>query len=169
MKKSGVIGVVLGLMLLANAAVSQTLNPLYESIFIYQISKNIQWGSLPNVFVIEVLGKTPIIEELNKMAAKKRIQDKEIIIKIISDLSESNQPSMLFVSEKMSKHFRQNKQKLKSNNTLVVTEKMGMARDSCINLILVNGKLKFEVNTINLDKNNLKISRSLKTLAQKVI
>jgi hypothetical protein len=59
--------------------------------------------------------------------------------------------------------------KMKGKSTLIVTEKLGLAKQgSAINFIIENNKQRFELNKSNIEKYNLKVSSTLEALAIKV-
>jgi hypothetical protein len=53
-------------------------------------------------------------------------------------------------------------EKVKEWSTLVITEKNGLSeRGSCINFVLIDNKLNFEINKTAIDQAGLKVSSQL--------
>ena len=140
----------------------------FHSVFIYNFTKYIQWPEASNSgdFVIGVLGDSPIISELEKMASTKTAGSQKFVIKKIESVAEVNKMQILFIPNARSKFLEEVIGKVGSQPTLVITEKPGLGqKGSGINFILVDGKWKFELNRAATDKGGLKISGELARLA----
>lgn len=151
---------------------AQVIDSKYEALFIYNFTKNIEWprNDGHSEFIIGVLGKGDIVNELQKMAASKMVGDRKIIIKIYETIENIEHCHILFISKKQSTQITIAQQKLAGMSTLYVTESPGMAQNgSGINLVSKVNKIVFEINTKNLKQNSLKISNSLLNLADKII
>ncbi len=156
----------MGILLFSFYSQAQIYN--YYQIFIYNFAKYIQWPTdkQSGDFVIGVLGDSPITENLNKMAALKKVGAQTIKIVIFQSVNEINSCHMLFVPLEKSSSIAAVKSRLADNSTLIITEKDGMAKQgSNINFIVVDGKLRFELNREETEKSNLKISSDLIKLA----
>lgn len=137
-----------------------------HTVYIYSFIRYVQWPHAEGEFTIGVLGESPIIDHLEKMAAAKKAGARNIKIKKFNTLSEVSSTDILFVSQT-------NKEPLKSltnltaqNNTLLITEKEGLGMaGSSINFIERNGKLAFELNKSSIEKAGLKVSTELARLA----
>ena len=75
------------LILLSNALWAQ--DEMFKSLFIYNFTKNIEWPSGYNSgdFIITVIGSSPIILELKKIAKLKKVGTQTIVIKEVNDVS----------------------------------------------------------------------------------
>ncbi len=140
----------------------------YYQIFIYNFAKYIQWPpeKQNGDFVIGVLGDSPIVEKLQGMASAKKVGAQSIKIAVYNDVSQINNCHMLFIPENQSKNFDAAKTKVSSNSTLIITEEKDLGKKgSNINFIVVDGKLRFELNRNETEKSNLKVSSDLTKLA----
>ncbi len=140
----------------------------YHPSFIYNFTKYIEWPASyqSGDFVIAVLGDSPIIQELEKMAENKSVGSQKFVIKKLKSASDIEKCHMLFIPVSKSKDLTQALEKLEGKPTLVVTEKPGMANQgSGINFIMLEGKWKFELNKAATEKSNLKVSGDLAKFA----
>ncbi|MDQ3536542.1 MAG: YfiR family protein [Bacteroidota bacterium] len=139
----------------------------YHPSFIYNFTKYIEWPASyqSGDFVIAVLGDSPIIQELEKMAENKSVGSQKFVIKKLKSASDIEKCHMLFIPVSKSKDLTQALEKLEGKPTLVVTEKPGMAKGSGINFIMLEGKWKFELNKAATEKSNLKVSGDLAKFA----
>jgi hypothetical protein len=140
----------------------------FHSVFMYNFTKYIQWPTSyqSGDFVIGVLGDSPIIESLEKMAESKTVGAQKFSIVRYKSVDEINKCHMLFIPSNRSKQLKDALNKVNGQSTLVITEKNGLGVEgSCINFVLVDGKWKFELNKPATEKNNLKVSGDLAKLA----
>jgi len=139
-----------------------------HSLYIYSFGKFIQWPeeNREGDFEIAVLGDSPILPELDKLAQKKKIGDRTIRIVRISSIKEFKKSQILFLPEAQSATLSDFIQKVGNHPTLIVTEQAGLgAKGSDINFLVKDGKLVFELNQNSLTKHKLKAANELTRLA----
>lgn len=143
-------------------------NAKFKSSYIINFTKYIEWpGSYKDgTFVIGVIGNTPLLEELNKMATTKKVGLQNIEVKKFSAPSALTKCHVLYVASDMSGAMKDILGKIKGNSTLIVGEKSGMAKQgAAINFVVQDNKLKFELNKSNAEKYNLAVGSSLLPMA----
>lgn len=157
--------VLLALFSIAGTAV-YAQNYQLHTVYIYSFIRYVQWPDDNGDFVIGVLGDSPIIEHLEKMAASKKAGARNIVVKKFSGQSEISKTHILFISKSSSDVLPQIKDKSAANHTLLITEKEGMGmQGSAINFVERNSKLAFELNKSSVDDAGLKVSSELTRLA----
>ncbi|MCC5930568.1 MAG: YfiR family protein [Cyclobacteriaceae bacterium] len=154
------------LMMLCVHAQAQKYN--YYQIFMYNFTKYIQWPeeSLKGDFVIGVLGNNELVGNLEKMAESKTVGNQKIRIQVLNSPSDAANCHMVFIPDNRSKMFEDVNVATEGKPVLVITEKQGLGNmGSSINFIVVDGKLKFELNRGATEKANLKVAGDLAKLA----
>lgn len=144
------------------AAFAQTYQ--LHSVFMYSFTRYVQWPDESNQgdFEIHVLGDSPILGELRKMAESKKVGERSIKVARVAALSDIKKCNILFVPADKSGQLADILSKVGTNATLVVTEQSGIgAKGSGINFIEKDGKLAFEINQSALTKQRLKASTEL--------
>ncbi len=139
-----------------------------HSVFIYNFTKYIQWPSSEQSgdFIIGVLGNSPIVASLEKLAAERKIGTRSMIVKRFSSVADISKCHMLFIPERYSNDLEAALAKTAGQATLIMTEKNGLgAKGSNINFITVDGKQRFELNRGATEKAQLKVSTELTSLA----
>lgn len=139
-----------------------------HSVFIYNFTKYIQWPSSEQSgdFVIGVLGNSPIVASLEKLASERKIGTRSMVVKKFSSVAEITKCHMLFIPDRNSNDLEAALAKINGQSTLVMTERNGLgAKGSNINFITVDGKQKFELNKAATEKAQLKVSNELTSLA----
>ncbi|MCI0750349.1 MAG: YfiR family protein [Flammeovirgaceae bacterium] len=135
-----------------------------HTLYIFSFTKYIQWPESNNQgdFEIAVLGDSPILDELKIMAAAKKAGNRVIKVNKINSLSELKKCNILFIPAGNSAQLSDAMIKGQALSVLVVTESEGLgAKGSCINFIMKDGKLSFELNQAAMAKQNLKASNEL--------
>lgn len=152
-------------------ASAQTSEYRYHSLFLYTFTKYIQWpANYQNAdFTIGVYGSSPIEEFLQELSVNKTVGTQKIIIKKFNKVSEISKCHMIFIPASKSEDFDEVLQAVNGQSTLLVTEKAGLGKKgSGINFVMIDGKVKFELNKAATEKSNLKVSADLSKLAIEV-
>jgi hypothetical protein len=148
--------------LIANAQVNYKIH----SLFVYKFTQYIEWPSKTGDFVIGVVGNSPIQAELEAIAATKKVDTRSIVVKKMSASSDLSACHMVFVSEGQSNNLTAILAKLQGKPILVVSETSGGAKKGAgINFVIVDDKMKFELNKGAVEKQGLKVSGDLTKLA----
>lgn len=144
-----------------------------KAAFIYNFTKFVEWenkeyGSSP--FVIGVVGESSIYKPLQVLATSKKINNRKIEVIKFNAATDLAPCHILFVPETSSyKNLKECLDSKSTKNTLIITEKQGyLEYGSGINFLVVENRIKFEINISSLNKANLKASSQLLKLAQNV-
>jgi hypothetical protein len=117
-------------------------------------------------FVVGVVGESPLFSELSKMAKTKKVANQSLQIKKFNTTKDIAKCHILYVSRNQSEEISSVLKKVKSNSTLIITEKQGLVdKGAGINFIIKNNRQKFELNKKNVEKYKLKVSSNLEALA----
>lgn len=145
------------------------VNYKVHSLFVYKFTQYIEWpdagSSAP--FVIGVVGNSPITAELEALAPSKKVGARSITIKKLSASSpELTSCQIVFVAESQSSALAAVSAKLAGKSVLLLSETSGGAKKGAgINFIIVEDKMKFELNKSVLEKQGLRVSSDLIKLA----
>jgi hypothetical protein len=117
-------------------------------------------------FEILVLGDSPVLKELEKMAEKKKLGERIIKVTKIKSITEFTKAHILFLSTDQSGQLNAVLGKLGGTTTLLISDQPGLgAKGSDINFIVREGKLAFELNQNAIGKHKLKSAAELNKLA----
>ena len=162
--------IIIFLIFIAGNVLSQTAikEDDLKAAFIYNFTKFVQWPDFDSIetFHITVLGNSGIIDPLKKLEGTKQVNKKNIIVSFITDISEIDKTQILFISEPETQEIDSITKRLENRNVLMVSDTKGMAsKGTAINFVLIEGKLKFELNTSVCEEAELKVSSQLQKLA----
>ena len=137
--------------------------------YLYNFTKLIEWpnDSKQGNFIVGILGSNlTLVGELNKMAASKMVSTQKIEIKNISSAAEAAQCHIVYILPDNSSQLGELVNKVKSSSILIVTENQGLVKQgSGINFVVIDNKLKYELNKQNIENHKLKVGSQLETMA----
>ena len=139
-----------------------------HTVYMYSFMRYIQWpdNEVSEPFTIGVIGETPLLESLEKLAETKKNGRRDIVVKQFKSVQEMTDCKMLFVPKEASNKLPEILTKVGKKSILVMTEAEGKGVEgSNINFVYRNGKLAFELNRSAMERGNLKVSTELARLA----
>lgn len=113
-------------------------------------------------FVITVLGNSPVISELEAISKSKKVGNAIIVIKKVSSVGEIGNAHMVFIPDEQKGKIPDVITKTSSSHTLVITETSGScSKGAVFNLLLVDQKMRFEVNESKANAKGVKLAANL--------
>ena len=164
MKKTGL----LLLLIILCLSCMQAQTEKFKALYIYNFTKLIKFPESADKpdFVIGVMGETPVSGELNAIASTRKIDNRNMVVKKVSKPEDCNDCQIVFISEFKSGSIKALSDYFDGKPVLLISESaQGLENGAAINFLLVDQKLKFELNRAKFDKNNLKVSNQLFELA----
>ncbi|MDP9079643.1 MAG: YfiR family protein [Bacteroidota bacterium] len=135
---------------------------------IYRFTKYLQWpeNRPSGDFVIGIVGDSPLYEELGALTVNRFVGNLRIVVKKLSASAASYSCQILFISQDESRSLKRIALLTANQPMLLITEENGLAKKgSCINFIIVDDRLKLEINKNNVLSRNLNIASDLLKLA----
>jgi hypothetical protein len=172
MSKNYLIRLTLVVMFVINIQYGRAQEEKYIGLFTYNFTKYFDWpeDSKSGDFVIEVLGHKSVFDELVRITSGKKIGNQYLVIKNLNSIDEIAKSNILFVGHWQSRYISEIFNKIGDNPTLIVSEMESMLdKGSCINFIISDGAIKFEINLTNIKKRQLKVDPRIRELAYKVV
>lgn len=144
-------------------------NAKVKAVYLYNFTRYFEWpeSMKDGNFVIQVVGSNNNLnQELSKLAATKQVGNQKIEIRSTANVDYSAKSHILFLLPEVSANFNEISSKMKGKNTLIITEKAGLAKaGASINFVVVDNKVKFEYNKSTTAKSGLKSNDEIKNLA----
>lgn len=154
-------------------AFSQTNVNTLKAVYLEKFSRFVTWPEeclmedVNQPFVISIIGKTNLTENLNLVYSQQQINNKKVVIRIISDLKEINGSHILFVAETEKKNLPKILLITNELPILTISDTRGFAEKGIlINFYEENNKLRFEINETAVLKSPLKMSYYLLSTAK---
>ncbi len=140
-----------------------------KAVFMYHFTKYVEWpeSDSSETFNIAVLGNSNIAVPLKEIEKKKQVNERKIKIVRLKDLPDTLDCHMLFISRDWKGQLPEILKKTKDGNILSISDTKGFGRKGvAINFIIVEGKIKFEINGSALDATELVVSSQLLKLGR---
>ncbi len=152
------------LLLFSNYSISQTFSTAnVKMAYIYNFGKYIEWEDIKNneFFRIGVLGNdTDIINRLNFLKINYKVKNKPIKIIHFTNYQQITKTEILYVLKELNYQIDTIYQKIKNNNTLLVTDD-NVTDKTMINFIYGKNTLNFQINDKNIHNARLTIAPKL--------
>jgi hypothetical protein len=139
-----------------------------QAMFIYNFSKLIKWPSnySQGDFIIGVIGESDTYQALKEFTKDKKVGSQGMSVKKFNNINEISDCHILFISSDKSSAINEIIAKIKTQNSLVISEKKGLINSgSAIDFLVIDNKLRYQMNVSNAEKYNLAVSKSLVDLA----
>lgn len=139
-----------------------------KAVFIYNFTKYIEWpeADITGSFKIGVIGSSGIIAPLRNIAKEKRVGKLGIKIIHISDPGELKDCHILFIAPSERNRLPEILSDVSGKSILTIGDATDFAANgTAINFIVVEGKIKFEINFDAVTRAGLKASSHLLKLA----
>lgn len=160
---------IFSLLLVTSAArAQQEMDYAVHANIIYHFTKYINWPDAKKSgdFVIGVAGDSPLFEKLKSLIGlNKMVGTQRIVIRKFSTSAQAFNCHILFIGEDESGNLKKIATATTGSSILLVTESDGLARKgSCINFVIVDDRLKLEINKKNIEQRELHIATELLNL-----
>ena len=119
--------------------------------------------------VIGLIGADALAAELGRIVAGRTAQSRPILVKVLGDADGATAVHLLFVGGKDRARARSRIKAAQPGPLLVVSEAQGeLLQGSVINFRVVDGRVRFDVSLEAAEKNSLKLSSRLLSVANHV-
>lgn len=159
-----------GLALAADAPVSKEYQ--IKAAFLYNFTKFVEWpparfADATSPIVLGLLGPTPLEGELEKIVAGRKVNGREIIIRMIKTSDEAKAAHVVFLGN--SQETPSGAARLSDDRAagvLTVGETAGFSeRGGMIGFVLEGDKVRFEINLVAAERAGLRLNAQLLKLA----
>lgn len=136
-------------------------NYKFQSLYIFNIAKLIEWPNKYDSFVIGVVGARSLSKELNELTNNRSMEGHEIKVLLLDPYEFTVENiNMIYIGRNASKLADEIRQKAESKPILLIGDKPGLEGFG-INFIDNSEKISFEIYPNNISKKKLKVSQSL--------
>lgn len=156
---------------LAAVGRAQTTNYQVHSLFVLNIAKYSTWPSNAGEFHIVVFGKSKMYDELLKQVSGKHINGQVIKVTQTDDAGEIGGAQIVFLADGKSSNLSDIVKATDGKSTMVIAEREGLFRKGAgFSFVLMeNNTLRYDINNVELEKRNIKVSKNLASLANSII
>jgi len=163
---------VLGALLAAGVRGQQVSEYQMKAAYLYNFAKFVEWPSqtfknASDPMVICVFGQEPLFRTLEEAVSGERIEDRKLMVHQVSDIQQASNCHILFLGSSDLKYLRSVLRDLKTTGILTVGEAAGFTAEGGVaNFKLEGNKVRIEINIDAAERQKLRISPKLLSLAQ---
>jgi preprotein translocase subunit SecY len=131
---------------------------------VFNFTKYVEWPAAytDGDFVITILGNSPMYNELLYNVKGKQAGKQPIEVLRAGNISGIKQCHILYIPSQQSNLLEAVQKHLEGKPTLIITEKKGLIQEGAdINIVQINGKLKYEIRPQQIESKRLKVSKTL--------
>jgi len=143
----------------------QTRLAKFKALFLFNFIEYVKWPEDRKIgpLIIGFTGDSEILPFLERIAQKRKVGNREILIRRCDPLADDPASChLLFITSSSAGKLDEILHRLEDKQVLAVSGSDGFGRRGvAINFVLVNGKLKFEINTQALSVARLDMSSQL--------
>jgi hypothetical protein len=146
---------------------AQTTNYQVYALYVINIAKYSQWPVNSAEFHVTVLGKSKVFEELNKHASTKNINGAPMKVTQAESIADVDHTHIIYLSDGKSGMLEDLLKTIQGKPVMIIAEREGLVkRGAGFSFVLMdNNTLRFDINNTELEKHQIKVSKSLSTLA----
>jgi hypothetical protein len=141
------------------------------AVFVQSFARYSSWPVSPSGFKVVVVGNTKAYDEIVKSVAGKVIAGSAAtVVKNDNDDASIEDASIIYIADGASNQLSQLLKVTDGKPVMIIAEREGLhKKGAAMSFIVINSKLKFDINMKELDKRNLKISAQLTALANNIL
>ena len=140
----------------------------YKAVFIYNFVDFVEWPDeeRPGPLKIAILGDSPVAEPLREIAEIRRTRGRRLQLDSYKGIEDLRDCHALFIAPEYAPSFEAIRQHLGRQSVLTIGNSAGLAtRGAGISFVLIDGRLRFEINRKALTRAGLQASSQLLKLA----
>jgi hypothetical protein len=160
------IAIALVFILGSGSLFAQTTNYTAYSLFVVSFAKYASWPAGGTDFKIAVLGKSKVYDEMVKLTANKNINGLVYKVVQVEEISEIGDAHIVYLPDNKTSQLDELLKATAGKPLMVVSEREGLyKKGAAFSFLVLDNKLRFDVNSGELEKRNIKVSGNLLTLA----
>jgi hypothetical protein len=155
----------------SNYSYGQTTNYQVYALYVINIARYSQWPVSNTEFRITVVGKSKIFEELNKHAATKNINGAPLRVTQSESITDLGNVNIIYLSDGKSGMLEDILKMTQGKPIMIIAEREGMVKKGAgFSFVLMdNNTLRFDINNSELEKHQIRVSKSLSSLAHSTL
>lgn len=145
---------------------AQTTNYQVYALFVVNIAKYSSWPNVNGDFNIVVYGKSKAYDELMKQNGK-NVNGHNLKITQIEDLGQIGNAQIIYVPDGKSSALDDILKATHGKSIMIITEREGLYKKGAgfSFIVMENSTLRYDINSTDLEKRQIKVSKNLAALA----
>lgn len=151
-------------------SIAQTTNYQVYSLYVVNIAKYSAWPAATGELNIVIFGKSKVYDELMKQNGK-IVNGQPLKVTTVESIASLGNPQIVYIPDNKSASLDEILKATDGKPVLIIAEREGLFKKGAgfSFIILENGTLRYDINTTELEKRSIKVSKNLSTLANSSI
>ena len=161
--------IIVGFILVPIYSWAQTTNHQVYALFIVNIAKYSSWPNAHTEMNITVFGKTKVFDELVKQNGKN--VNGTVKVNQVDDVGALGSPNIIYLADGKSSSLDDVLKAMEGKPVMIITEREGLYKKGAgfSFVVLENSTLRFDINSTDLEKRQIKVAKNLAALANTTI
>lgn len=149
---------------------AQTTNYQVYALFVINIAKYSAWPSQQEGLQVTVLGKSKVYDELLKHNGK-NVNGHVMKVSQVDNAADVGQPQIIYLADGKSNALDDILRATQGKAIMVISEREGLFKKGAgfSFVVMDNSTLRFDINNTELEKRQIKVSKSLTALANTML
>lgn len=149
---------------------AQTTNYQVYSLYVVNIAKYSSWPSANGALTITVFGKSKVYDELLKQNGK-NVNGNILNVKQADNVNDVGQPQIIYLADGKSSSLDDLVKLTDGKSVMIISEREGLHKRGAgfSFVVMENGTLRCDMNSTELEKRHIKISKNLTALTNSSI
>jgi hypothetical protein len=149
---------------------AQTTNYQVYSLYVVNIAKYSSWPVVTGEFNITVFGKSKVFDELLKQNGK-NVNGHVLKVKQVENIADIGQPQIIYLPDGKSSALDDILKFTEGKSVMIISEREGLHKRGAgfSFVVMENGTLRCDMNSTELEKRQIKISKNLSALTNSSI
>ncbi len=149
---------------------AQTTNYQVYSLYVVNIAKYSSWPSVDGEFNITVFGKSKVYDELLKQNGK-NVNGHVLKVKQVDNINDIGQPQIVYLADGRSSSLDDLIKLTEGKSVMIISEREGLHKRGAgfSFVVMENGTLRCDMNSTELEKRQIRISKNLSALTNSSI
>jgi hypothetical protein len=149
---------------------AQTTNYQVYSLYVVNIAKYSSWPAVNGEFNITVFGKSKVFDELLKQNGK-NVNGHVLKVKQVEDIKDIGEPQIIYLADGKSSALDDLMKMTEGKSVMIISEREGLHKRGAgfSFVVMENGTLRCDMNSTELEKRQIKISKNLSALTNSSI
>jgi hypothetical protein len=149
---------------------AQTTNYQAYALFVVNFAKYSSWPETNSDFIIAVFGKSKVYDELVKQNGKV-INGHTVTVLQVDNINEIGTPHILYLADGKTSALDEVVKRTEGKPVMIISEREGLFKKGAgfSFIVMENNTLRYDINTTDLEKRLIKVSKNLSSLANSMI
>jgi len=133
----------------------------FKALYLYNITKFIEWPTQAGPFIIKVLGESPVTTLYKSEFGQRTVNSQSVEIINANSTAELNNAQIIYIPSSQSASIPSVVAKVAGKPVLIITDQSGATSKGASISFVMSGKLTIQISRRNIESHGLKVNTQL--------